>query len=255
MDNSVKLLDESQTQNFDVEYIDDKMFDYVTHAIDDYMADTSHLTMIDVGGGNGSYTDRVLNHYRDMDVVLVEPDEYLRKKNQPHPNKHVISATMQTLRVPSNSFDIVEFNWVLHHFVGKSMRKTLKLQEKGLQKAFQLLKPGGMVIVFENFYEGLVASDLPGKLIYQFTASSLLAPITRNMGANTAGTGVCFHSRKIWQRMLEDCGFEVKECHQCYEFGNLSTLKRIALNIKNQRVGCLIGIKPENVPTNRDSFQ
>jgi len=243
MEISVKLLETSQTQTFDTEYIDDNLFKYVTKAIHQFLPEHKHLKMVDVGGGNGLYCDRLLRHFNDMDVTLVEPDAYLLNKNRPHPQKHLIADTFQSFTDQNEEFDVVEFNWVLHHFVSGSYNEALTLQREGLEKAYQVLRPGGIVIIFENFYDGMFAHDLPGWLIHQLTAAPLLAPLMKRMGANTAGVGVCFHSQQAWQTMLQQSGFTLGKVEHCYDFGNLSPLKRLILNIAKQHVGCLVGIK------------
>jgi len=38
----------------------------------------------------------------------------------------------------------------------------------------------------------------------------ILSRIARNQGANTAGVGVCFQSRRSWMRLFKDSGWHVR---------------------------------------------
>lgn len=240
---SVKLLSTEQTQAFDIEYVDDSMFNLVIEALDKYQVSHTPFSLLDVGGGNGKYADKVLRNFAQASVVIVEPDSFLAEKNHPHERKQVIQSTFQNVALPQR-LQAIQFNWVLHHFVTDGYHNTCCLQRQALKEAYSALEPGGIIMIFENFYEGGVIEDLPSQLIFHLTSSELLAPITDKLGANTAGVGVCFHSAQFWREQLDLAGFcHIQETH-CYDFGTLSTLKRIGLTLKHQRVGLLVAQKP-----------
>lgn len=242
MTSEVRKLDSEQTVSFDTEYIDSAMFAVLVRQLDLLYPTHQPFHMLDIGGGNGMYADKILSHYPNASVTLVEPESTLIDKNLDHPRKDLICSTFQDT-IFSDKFDVIQFNWVLHHFVGDSYEASIELQRKALEKAFQNLSNNGIVVVFENFYEGLFVQNLPSALIYQSTASKSLAPITSKMGANTAGVGVCFNSRSRWHDMILEAGFVAVLHVPFYAFGNLSKLKRQLLHIKQQNVGLLIGKK------------
>jgi hypothetical protein len=95
------------------------------------------------------------------------------------------------------------------------------------RKAYKLLNPGGVVFIFESFYEGFTDNDIPGNVIYHLTSSSTLKNLTKYLGANTAGVGVFFHSQKKWTDMIKDVGFEIYSAQHCYDFGSLSIVKNL----------------------------
>jgi len=107
-------------------------------------------------------------------------------------------------------FDLILFNWILHHLVVGSYAKTTALQRNVVAKARRLLNPGGVVSVLENLYEGSVVDGVPSRLIFELTSSKLLKPLIRRLGANTAGCGVCFRSRRAWREDAAQCGLAVK---------------------------------------------
>lgn len=238
----IRKLAPEQTVSFDIEYVDDAMFASLVKQLNMLYPTHHPFHLLDIGGGNGMYADKILSHYPNASVTLVEPEQSLIEKNNPHPRKHLVCSTFQDTIFP-DKFDVIQFNWVLHHFVSDSYEASITLQKKALEHSFKNLSENGIVVVFENFYEGQFVHNLPGALIYQSTASKSLAPITKKMGANTAGIGVCFNSRSRWHDMILDAGF-VSVLHvPFYEFGNLSKLKKQLLHIKQQNVGLLIGKK------------
>ncbi|RJX75327.1 class I SAM-dependent methyltransferase [Vibrio sinensis] len=243
MDDSIKLLTPEQAIAFDTEYIDEELFGFVTRTLSAYLDTPEEAHFLDVGGGNGIYADKLLKHYSGCHVTVVEPEACLLNKNVPHENKHLKHDLFQNVTV-EQEFDLIQFNWVLHHFVSDTYEASCHLQENALIQAYKMLKPGGMVVIFENFYEGAASSDRPGQLLFNLTASKVLAPLTKKMGANTAGIGVCFHSELYWRKLCLMAGFKQMASSHCYDFGNLSPLKKRILQIENQRVGLLIAVKP-----------
>lgn len=232
----VLKLDSEQTKTFDVEYVDQALFDKTLAQVD-----TGQVTrVLDVGGGNGLYADKLVEYFPQATVTNLEPDAYLAGRNQQHPRKRVLVSDFQHAELEPATFDLVFFSWVLHHFVGSSYGATLALQSGGLEAARGLLKPGGKMVIFENYYDGMMMDDLPGRLIYELTRSKTLSPFTARLGANTAGVGVCFHSAQAWRRLIESAGFSLDHAEICYAYGTLNALKRTLLHIKGMDVGLVI---------------
>ncbi|ASP39119.1 methyltransferase [Bacterioplanes sanyensis] len=244
MTTDIRLLESEQTIEFDTEYVDSSMFSLIRTTIQRFAMSDQALCLLDVGGGNGKYADRFLASYSDAHCTVLEPETYLAGKNRIDARKTVISDTFQGL-TPNGDFNLIQFNWVLHHFVSDSYKKTCQAQKEGLSKAMELLQPGGLVLIFENFYDGFMHSDLPSRLIYQATASTWLKYITKRMGANTAGVGVGFHSESYWTDLLEEVGFVDIESMHCYDFGNLTAVKKLLLAIQQQHVGFIVARKPD----------
>ena len=141
MPSNIRLLKAHQTQTFDVEYVDKDMFAHVKNALVKFIP-TKDFSLIDVGGGNGQYVDCILNTFPESQATIVEPDGYLLSKNIIRQRKTLIPGIYQDIQLGNSKYDVVCFNWVLHHFVGKSYRQTIKFQNEGLKKAYLQLKPG-----------------------------------------------------------------------------------------------------------------
>lgn len=242
MSENIRLLNPQQVANFDVEYIDKSLFRLVCSVIDQNVHYPHQAHFLDVGGGNGLYADKLIAQYPGCFVDIVEPDSHMNTKNKPNDHKVLVNSVYQEFK-GLQDYDMIQFNWVLHHFIAHSYAETHALQLEGLRSAYNMLGSEGIVIIFENFYEGKEHTNSPGKLIYQLTSSKLLKPITSALGANTAGVGVCFNSELHWREQLIKAGFNSVFSAHCYDFGNLNPFKKRILGIENQRVGMLVGIK------------
>lgn len=164
---------------------------------------------LDIGGGKGVFTDALLREFPRFRGTLVDINQKVLDSNQPHPNKDLLVAGIDSdlpAKLGRHSFDLVFFNLMLHHLVGDTYRATVRNQRQALQITKELLKPAGILGVCEIAYNGWI-DDLPGFLIYQLTSVRSLSALTRSLGANTAGVGVAFHSKRSWLKMIDEVGF------------------------------------------------
>jgi hypothetical protein len=87
-------------------------------------------------------------------------------------------------------------------------------------------------------YQGWLFESLPGRLVYHVTAARLIAGLSRRMGANTAGVGVCFLSKSQWFTSFRDCGFEtVRYTEPDHWTWPLRPEWRLFLHLRAVRVG------------------
>lgn len=205
-----KLGDESLAQ-FDHDYVSDAGYAAICARIDhDFPAGA--FTFLDVGGGKGLFTDRLLESYQGARAVVLDNADLLLGANAAHARKDLVlgSATDLAALFPSQRFDVAFFNFALHHFIGKDYADTRRLQRESVRQARTMLVPGGRVSVSEITYNGALVDNLPSRVVFGLTASAALAPLVKRLGANTAGTGVCFMSAKAWQREFSAAGLAVE---------------------------------------------
>jgi ubiquinone/menaquinone biosynthesis C-methylase UbiE len=205
---TVKQLDDHQLQSFDVEYVDDQRWQPLRHWIDRDFQD-GNFRFLDVGGGNGELADRILAAYPRSSGVVLDNSKLLLAANKPHPRKTTLLESAENLHRIEGKFDIVFFNWVLHHLVERKYGTTRANIHAALNACSSLLTSDGRVSVYENTYQGMVIDSAPGRIIYAVTSSRLLRAVARRGGANTAGIGVCFLSKRQWKTAFEQAGLHL----------------------------------------------
>lgn len=206
---TVRTLDNEQIQTFDAEYVDVDRWGAIKAQIDVDFPD-GDFTFLDIGGGNGSFTDRVLSVYPKARGTVLDNSELLLSKNRPNDRKSLLLKSAEDLASVEGSFDMISCNWVLHHLVDSSYEKSRQHQLGSLRQMKRLLTKRGRISIFENNYAGFIHPGLPGRIIYEVTSSKLLAPMSRRLGANTAGVGVCFLSKDQWLKTLERADLGVR---------------------------------------------
>src|SRR5688572_4828486 len=206
----IKRLSDAQLAHFDTEYVTPQLWKKLTRRID---ADfpRGDFRFLDVGGGSGRFTDRLLAAYPQARGTILDNSSLLLGRNTPHARKHLIEDSAEHMHRFDRRYDLVFFNWVLHHLVGDDYRDSLAHIDHALRAATGLLTPRGRISVFENIYDGLIVGNAPSHIIFRLTSAKAIAPLIRRLGANTARVGVCFQSKAGWERILGNAGIDSLE--------------------------------------------
>lgn len=172
------------------------------------------LRVLDVGGGNGLFADLLLAHLPQAHVTVLDNSDYLLNHNRPDSRKTLVLGSAVELErlLPTEAFDLITFNWVLHHLVGRTRRQTMDAIEQTLRGATHCLAAGGRVSVFENVLSGRLWHSWPNRVIFAATRHHwpLLTPLLRRKVFNTAGTGVFFMSDKMLRSFFAKTGLRVE---------------------------------------------
>jgi hypothetical protein len=205
MTTTLKYLNDSQLETFDTEYMNEPRWNIFKKGIDQDFPE-GDFSFLDVGGGNGKFADLLLDNYPNSQGTVLDNSQLLLSRNHSHPRKTLISASVDELskQAEKATYDLICFNWLLHHLVGDSYAQSIENISTTLRQATQMLSPRGRISIFENIYDGIIFDRLPSRLIFELTSSKSLATLTRKMGANTAGTGVCFLSQKKWSSTTQN---------------------------------------------------
>jgi len=232
--NELKQLSEDQLESFNTEYVNGVFWDAVVSMIDKHFA-TGKFTFLDIGGGNGVFTDRILAQYPQSEAFLLDNASNLIEINTQHPRKTIILDSVENLEKYLNTYeiDIVFINWVLHHLVSNTYKKT----RSNIVNTLSIIKKNKQIkylAIFENMYNGILFDSLPSRLIYQITSLKSVKLLTRKMGANTAGVGVSFLSKKMWIKLFgtifgENNNISVIDFH----FWQVPFIRKLFLHIKN----------------------
>jgi len=227
-----------QVEAFDVEYVTPPMQAALERLIAERFGERP-FRFLDIGGGNGVFTDRVLEAFPQATAILADRSAEMLARNQPHPRKRLVQASAERLdeALPADErADVIFLNWVLHHLVLDSYGATRRMQRRVLADLRARLRPGGVLSVFENLYEGWPHPGAPGRLIYHLTSRRSLAPFTRRMGANTAGVGVCFLCGAEWRAEWRRGGWSVL-AQSVFEPWEVSWTRRAFLGVREVRIG------------------
>jgi hypothetical protein len=231
----VRLTDE-QLVSYDMDFIDEELFASITESIVARFGD-GPFSFIDVGAGIGGFVDRLLDAFPQATGVAVDNAPSLLERNVPHPRKTVVLGGAEDLErlFAGERFDIAFFNFALHHFVLPSYGATRRLQRDVLRATRGVLTERGAVSICENVADGRFVPNLPGRIVFELTARRSLARFVRRLGANTAGTGVCFNARSAWYADLSATGFSVERYRERTWSGTLSRFKRTLLTLERWR--------------------
>lgn len=202
------------------------------------------LVGLDVGGGIGRYAKLVCDKVPGCRMVVLDKSE-LAAESFVRDERLELCCQDYFEYNPDQRYDFVLFKTVLHHFVGDDERETTALQKRALDKALRLLRPGGLLLIEENFYQGALGGDLPGRLIYAVTRSRRLEELARRLGANSAGEGVRFRSLRSWNKLLAEQGFLVYSAVRSPTWGKPWSLWQRLLLGGAGRYQAVLEVKPE----------
>jgi len=206
----MEQLSENQLRAFDTEYVNDRRWIPVKRCIDRDFPE-GEFTFLDAGGGNGVFADRILANYGRAKGVVLDNSRLLLGRNKPDTRKRLVFDSVENLeRFTSEKFDLVFFNWLLHHLVARaSYSRSRENIDHALHTAGTILTQRGRVSIYENLYDGLVFDGLPSWFVYRLTSAKALAKLVEKAGANSAGVGVCFLSYRQWCSNIERIGFHI----------------------------------------------
>lgn len=169
----------------------------------------SPRAVVDVGGGCGFFAEG-LRRAAGLGVRVLDTDpasiEACRAKG-------LDAEVGDALRPqPRGDEDVVCFNLVLHHLVGRHEADTLALQRQALTAWRGRAR---VVFVDEYIYDAWFA-NAAGRLIYAITSSRALSTLASavsrfvpSLRANTFGVGVRFRAHEEWRRVFASAGYRV----------------------------------------------
>lgn len=233
----MKKLDDSMVEAFDTDYVEGGRWDAVKARIDlDFPK--GDFSFLDIGGGNGVFADRLLEAYPDARATVLDNSEVLLSRNQSNQRKTLLCESVENLGSITDRFDLVCVHWLLHHLVGDSYGQTRRNQLATLRGLAGYLTERGRISLFENMCNGWLIRNLPGWMIYQITSAKAIAAITRRMGANTAGVGVCYLSKNEWFSTVQESGYQILNYSEPDNWTwHVRPEWRIFLHVRNIRIG------------------
>lgn len=149
--------------------------------------------LLDIGnGGFFNYDTSLVEHVTAVDL-------FLRDGPGPRPNVAFRRGSFLDLPCPSEAFDCMLQQNVLHHVVGRSLRENHANLQQCLREMYRCLRPGGKAVVIESTV---------GRVFYAFEALAF-KPLT---WIKRGGHPVTFQFTP--QQIMEAarrCGFHIDE--------------------------------------------
>ncbi len=164
------------------------------------------------------FVDMLLDRLPNAQAVGLDSSIGMLKKNIPRPRKTLVLGEGKTLPFSPKSFDLINVDTVMHHLVDfRGYDSTIGTIEAFLSSLRRLLRPRGLLIVREIYHEFILRDNLGSRLIYEL--STLRGPVVaanllKYIGINTAKAGVCFLTRKQWNKVFERTGYEFLQATQ-----------------------------------------
>ena len=219
-----------------------KKFQYVLQK----MKSREHIKILDIGGGSGYFSALVCEYLSKQDVkceiFVVDTMQYGTWAEFSGKITFIEeSAENLDMIFDEGTFDIVFAKYVFHHFVKDSWKKSIKCMLSIIMQIKRIMKIDSYLCIVDQFYNGLLGDTSASKTIYTFTTCkiSVFSKIFKKMGAQSAGVGVCFLSKKMWYNFFGVAGFSVEKLEEPLP-RKLKWYKHIGLLLKTWNDGCVI---------------
>ena len=177
------------------------------------IADKKEINIIDIGGGGGHFANTVKSFYdgggatTNMTVIdYCKYDEWEEFEGINFIHENAFDALK---KVENDCADIIFINATLHHLTFDTYKKTRGAQKSILELAYSKIKKHGYLCLRENYAQCPIIGGISMPLVYYMTKSQnpITIKISKKMGANSAGVGVCFFSPALLVRTLRKIGF------------------------------------------------
>lgn len=227
----MKYLNEESLLEFDIDFRDWPKYKKI---LQEQLTLEEPKRLLDVGGGNGLFMDNLLELYPDGSGVVMDYSNFMLEKNIASSKKTLKkgSATELHSLFRNDQFDLITINVLLHHLVADTEETTKENVVSCLAGAKEILAFKGRIFVYEQFYDKWFPGPEPSRLIYLLTRIKFrpVAKWLRKFGANTAGVGVRFRSRKNWKEIFKETELTVV-AERFIKIDKPSLIRRSLLNI------------------------
>ncbi|MCL1863989.1 MAG: class I SAM-dependent methyltransferase [Defluviitaleaceae bacterium] len=175
------------------------------------------IKILDIGGGGGHFSAALSQHLVEVEYEIFSIDTIEHESWSKFSEISFIKGSAFELNAlfDKNSFDLVFANYVFHHLIQDSYRKTINGISFVMDSIKSILNDGGTVCVSEISYNIPKIENLSSFLIYRASIikTPFLAMIFKKFGSKSAGVGVCFQPIKKWKYLLCKSGFRISQSH------------------------------------------
>jgi len=206
------------------------------------------LRILDIGGGSGHFSSLICEYFSriglNCEVYVIDTVKYDTWYSKDFSERIVFieeSAEKLDKIFEKETFDIVFAKYVFHHFVKDTWKKSICCMASIITQIKHVMKKDSYLCIVDQFYNGLLGDTSASKMIYRFTSCRILflANFFRKMGAQSAGVGVCFLSKKMWHTLFELGGFHIEKLEEAMP-KKMKWYMHLGLLLKTWNDGCVI---------------
>ena len=117
-------------------------------------------SLLDVGCGNGYFTDRALAETNISCACALDISRAMLSLSKRLPNKHLLQASVLQIPLKPHSFTFVHFDAVLHHVVGTCRKSSVQQSYDVIQSCVALTQKGGFLVLTERCVDSRISSVL-----------------------------------------------------------------------------------------------
>ncbi|MCI8361452.1 MAG: class I SAM-dependent methyltransferase [Clostridiales bacterium] len=173
------------------------------------------VRILDIGGASGYFANLLADTLDgECQIIVVDNMEYDNWKNAKKGVRFVKASIFDVISTfEDNSFDIVFANLVFHHLINETYSSTLAGYASLLEQIKRIIKPDGVLSVYECYYGGFICRNHFAPVVYKLTTSSFppFTKLAKCFGSKSAGVGVCFLPPPKWEKMYNRIGFRIAD--------------------------------------------
>jgi ubiquinone/menaquinone biosynthesis C-methylase UbiE len=205
------------------------------------------IRILDIGGGSGYFSVALYEYFKgkNCEIYVIDPMRYDTWSKFSEKVKFVQGTADDLSKIFNvGFFDIIFAKYVFHHFIKDTWEKTIVGMKSIIKQIQSIMKKNACFCIVDQFYNGLLGDTSASKMIYRFTKCQIpfLVKIFRKMGAESAGTGVCFLSKKMFLKLFHYAGFEIETLSEPLPT-KMKWYRHIGLLLKTWNDGCTIVVK------------
>jgi ubiquinone/menaquinone biosynthesis C-methylase UbiE len=214
-ENGIKVINEYQQQLY--ESYEERTRDFYLKNYSDIlekMKTRTDLKILDIGGASGHFAVGLYDYFKNNNCKIIVLDTAKYNTWGKFSDKvEFIEASADNIDTlyHKNEFDLIFANRVFHHFVRHNWKETVNGITEIAGKIYKILKPEGYFCIVDHFYNGFLYDEITSKIIYTLTICKILSivKLCKKLGAESAGVGVCFLSKKMWINLLLKNNFKI----------------------------------------------
>ena len=162
---------------------------------------TSDLNILDYGCGTGGFASLLAEHNSSLKIKAVDSNPEAIKLGKKY-YSHLPNLNFEVLNyIPEGNYDLIFYNLVLHELNNSGDVKTIN---NFLQKAYNFLKQGGKISIFDN-------RKIPKKDFEKLYIRNK-SPNKKNLMEEYLEHNK--YTLKDWKDMVEKSGFITEYCEE-----------------------------------------